>query len=69
MTFYITFDHTLADTEGGGMGSRPPWKITTGYSFPSKFWYGTPLEKQVDPLGPVASLGRSVQPSVKYDED
>ena len=29
----------------------------------------TPLEKQLDPMGPIASRGRFVRPSVKYVDD
>ena len=29
----------------------------------------TTLEKQLDPMGPIASRGRSVRPSVKYVDD
>ena len=29
----------------------------------------TSLEKQLDPLGPIASRGRSERPSVKYVDD
>ena len=28
-----------------------------------------PLEKQLDPLGPIASKGRFIQPFVKYVDD
>ena len=28
----------------GERGYRPPWKITSGYMFPWKFWYGLPRE-------------------------
>ena len=27
-----------------------PWKITSGYTFPYKYWYGPPVEKQLDPF-------------------
>ena len=29
----------------------------------------TPLEKQLDPSGPIASRGRSARPSAKYVDD
>ena len=43
-----------------------PLNITNGYRFPQKIWYGPPLEKQLDPLGPIAPRVRSVRLSVKY---
>ena len=45
------------------MGPDPlPWKITSGYRFPCM----DPLERQLDPLGSIASRGTSIRPSVKY---
>ena len=45
------------------MGPDPlPWKTTSGYRFPGI----DPLEKQLDPLGSIASRGRYLRPSVKY---
>ena len=45
------------------MGPDPlPWKITSGYRFPCM----DPLERQLDPLGSIASRGRSIRPSAKY---
>ena len=35
-----------ADPEGRGRGQGPrtPWKVTSGYMFPYKYWYGPPRE-------------------------
>ena len=46
------------------MGSGPPWKITSGYTMVSvEILVWTPLPRQ---LGPIASRGRFIRPSLKY---
>ena len=45
-----------------------PEKITSDNRFPNKYCYG-PVEKLLDATDPIASQGRSVQPSVKYVDD
>ena len=43
---------TWADPEGDrGSGPHPLWKITSGYRFPQKCWYG-PSSRSSWPLGP-----------------
>ena len=47
-----------ADPEGGqGVQNPASWKITCGYRFPYKFWYGPlPLKNK---LGPFADNGHN----------
>ena len=49
---------------GGDRGSEPPWKITSGYRFPKKYWYRPSLRSNWTPWVQIASLGRVIQPSV-----
>ena len=55
--------HDLGGSSGGTGGSDPP---PPGKYVSIKILAMTPLEKQLDPLGPIASQGRSVPTSVKY---
>ena len=51
-----------------GRGSGTPWKITGCYVF-LEIMVWVLLEKQLDPRGPIATRGRSVRPSVKYNSE
>ena len=51
---------------GVGEGVRPP---LPGKSQVDEGTGTDPLEKQLDPLGPIASRGRFVRPSVKNIDD
>ena len=50
---------------GGGSGPTPPATEKSQVAFS----FLTPIEKQLDPLGPTAAQGRSVGLSVKYADD
>ena len=51
-----------------GQGSGTPGKSQVAIGFLRNS--GTdPLKKQLDPSGPIASRGRSIQPHVKYVND
>ena len=52
----------------GGRGSGPSWKTQVAVGF-LRNTVTDPLEKQFDPLCPIASRGRFVQPSLKYNDD
>ena len=54
-----------ADPEGRGQGVQTPCKITSGYRFLRNTGMD-PLEKQLDPLGPIVLEGG---PYVKNVED
>ena len=57
------------DQEGGWVfGPLSPGKIKVAI-FSLEILIRTPLEKQLDPSGPIVSRGRYVQPSVKYVDD
>ena len=43
--------------------------MTSGKRVSLEILVQTPLKKQLDALGPIASQGRSVQVSVKYVDD
>ena len=68
---------TLADIEGAGTGCPgPPWKITqVAIGFLTKSDTDPPptppppVEAIGPMVGPIASPGRSVLPSVKYNYD
>ena len=49
-------------------GPDPPGKSQMAEGFLRNFGMD-PLENQSDPLGPIASRGRSIWPSVKYFDD
>ena len=53
---------------GWDRGSGTPGKSQVAISFLRHLdiQLQTPIEKQLDPSGPIASRGRSVRPSVKY---
>ena len=56
----ISVDHGRIHREGAGVRTptHPPGKSQVAIiMFPSKYWYGLPLEKQLDPSGPIASRG------------
>ena len=54
------------DPGGAGIGGPdPPGKLFLLY-FPLEILVPTLLEKQLAPLGPIASLGRLVWPTLKY---
>ena len=61
----------MGGSRGGGAGGPDPpplGKSQVAICFLRKS--GTdPLKKQLDPMGPIASRGRSVRPSVKYVDD
>ena len=54
MHFTITW-HSASEflEEGGAGGSDPPTrKITRGYRFPEKYWYGPPPPPPREAIGP-----------------
>ena len=63
----------MGESRGEGtVGPDPPpplqkhkWRIGSSLEILVR----TPLEKQLDPLGPIASRGRFVRPSVKNIDD
>ena len=54
---------------GGYKGSESPIENHKLLYVSLKILVQTLLQKQLDPLGPIASWERSLQPSVKYVED
>ena len=58
-------------SRGGWTGGPDPphWKITSGYRYSLEILVRTPLEKQLDSGGPIASRGRFVRPSVICVDD
>ena len=62
---------TCADPKGrgGGQGVRTPLENHKLLYISLEILVRIPLEKQFDPSGPTASWGRSVWPSVKYNDD
>ena len=58
----------MGRSRGGTGGLDPPENPKLIYASLEKL-VRTRLTKQLDPLGPVASQGRSVRPSVKYVDD
>ena len=55
-----------ADPEEGTGCPDPPGKSQVGIGFLRNTGTDSPLEKQLDPMGPIVSRGRYVWPSVKY---
>ena len=51
---------------GGGGGLRTPLENHTLLYVSLQILVRTPIEKQLDPSGPIASRVRSIRPSVKY---
>ena len=62
----IILKSAWADQEGwmGGGGQRVRTPLETVFL---KILVRTSLEKQLGPMGPIASRGRSERPSVKYN--
>ena len=59
----------MTNTLSGSLTRRFARRIQRGSGAPDpplKNLGTDPLEKHLDPLGPIASRGRSVRPSVKY---
>ena len=53
----------------GARGPDPQRKSQVAVGFLRNTGTDPRLEKQLDPLGPIAFRGRSVRPSVKYVDD
>ena len=62
----------MGRSRGEGEGSGPPThtgNLQVAIIFLREILVWTPLEKQLDHLGLIATPGRSVQPSLKYLDD
>ena len=65
----LSFSHALIQrrgVEGQEVQTPPENHITSCYMFPIEILVWNPLEKQLDPLGPIAYQGRALWPFVKY---
>ena len=67
-TYPHKFNTVMRGSKGGSQGVRAPGKPQVVIGFFSIA--GTdPVEKRLDPTDPNACRGRSVQPSVKFNDD